>query len=82
MTAVTIRSDFGTQENKSLSLFPLFPHLFARSLKPWFPALQADSLPSEPSGKPLLYIMSKNSCIILMALIKQCWNRRGKEEEG
>ena len=28
MTAVTICSDFGAQEN-SLSLFPLFPHLFA-----------------------------------------------------
>jgi len=63
MAAVTIRSDFGTQENKSLSLFQLFPHLFARSLKPWFPALQADSLPSEPPGKPLLYIMSKNSVL-------------------
>ena len=28
MVAVTICSDFGAQEN-SLSLFPLFPHLFA-----------------------------------------------------
>ena len=28
MAAVTICSDFGAQEN-SLSLFPLFPHLFA-----------------------------------------------------
>ena len=28
MAAVTISSDFGAQEN-SLSLFPLFPHLFA-----------------------------------------------------
>ena len=27
MAAVTICSDFGTQENKSLSLFPLFPYL-------------------------------------------------------
>ena len=27
--AVTIRSDSGAQENKSLSLFPLFAHLFA-----------------------------------------------------
>ena len=32
MAAVTICSDFGAQE-KSLSLFPLFPHLFA--MKPW-----------------------------------------------
>ena len=29
VAAVTICSDFGAQENKSLSLFPLFPHLFA-----------------------------------------------------
>ena len=29
MAAVTICSDFGAQENKSLSLSPLFPHLFA-----------------------------------------------------
>ena len=28
MAAVTIISGFGAQENKSLSLFPLFPHLF------------------------------------------------------
>ena len=29
MAAVTVCSDFGAQENKSLSLFPFFPHLFA-----------------------------------------------------
>ena len=29
IAAVTIHSDFGAQENKSLSLLPLFPHLFA-----------------------------------------------------
>ena len=29
MAAVTVHSDFGAQENKSLSLFPLFPCLFA-----------------------------------------------------
>ena len=29
MAAVTICSDFGAQENKSLSLFPFSPHLFA-----------------------------------------------------
>ena len=28
MAAVTICSDFGAQKNKSLTLFPLFPHLF------------------------------------------------------
>ena len=29
MAVVTICSDFGAPQNKSLSLFPLFPHLFA-----------------------------------------------------
>ena len=29
MAAITICSDFGAQRNKSLPLFPLFPHLFA-----------------------------------------------------
>ena len=29
VAAVTLRSDFGAQENKNLSLFLLFPHLFA-----------------------------------------------------
>ena len=29
MATVTICSDFGAQENKSLPLFPLFHHLFA-----------------------------------------------------
>ena len=29
MASVTIFSDFGVQEDKSLSLFSLFPHLFA-----------------------------------------------------
>ena len=32
MAAVTICSDFGAQEN-SLSLFPLFPHLFAVKIR-------------------------------------------------
>ena len=34
MAAVTICSDFGAQEN-SLSLFPLFPHLFAMKWWDW-----------------------------------------------
>ena len=40
MAAVTIHSDFGAQEN-SLSLFPLFPHLF--SVK-WWEHIQWDWL--------------------------------------
>ena len=30
MAVVTICSDFGAPQNKSLSLFPLFPQLFAK----------------------------------------------------
>ena len=37
MAAVTICSDFGAQENKSLPLFPLFPHLFAIKRWDWMP---------------------------------------------
>ena len=36
MAAVTIYSDFGAQKN-SLSLFPLFPHLFAMKWWDWMP---------------------------------------------
>ena len=36
MAAVTICSDFGAQEN-SLSLFPLFPHLYAMKWWDWMP---------------------------------------------
>ena len=42
MAAVTICSDFGPQEN-SLSLFPLFPHLFAMKWwdqTPWYSFVQ------------------------------------------
>ena len=38
MATFTICSDFGAHENKSLSLFPMFPHLFAmkwRDQMPW-----------------------------------------------
>ena len=37
MTVVTICSDFGTQENKILSLFPPFPLLFAMKRWDWMP---------------------------------------------
>ena len=36
MAAVTVYSDFGAQEN-SLSLLPLFPHLFAMKQWDWIP---------------------------------------------
>ena len=32
MATVTVHSDFGALENKNLSLFPHFPHLFAMKL--------------------------------------------------
>ena len=37
MAAVTICSDFAAQKNKSLTLFPLFPHLFAMKWWDWMP---------------------------------------------
>ena len=37
MAAVTVCSDFGAQENKVLSLFPLLPHLFAMKWWDWMP---------------------------------------------
>ena len=51
-------------------------------IKPWSPALQADSLLSEPSGKPLLwkrcfnYIESCSQLIVelLLSLRKTCWS--------
>ena len=44
MAAVTISSNFGTQENKICHCF--------HWIKPGSPALLADNLPSEPPGKP------------------------------
>ena len=35
MATVTVHSDFGAQENKSLLLFPLFPHLFTMKWWDW-----------------------------------------------
>ena len=37
IAAVTICHDFGTQVNKSLSPFPLFPHLFVMKWWDWMP---------------------------------------------
>ena len=37
MAAVTICSDFGASKNKSLTLFPLFPHLFPMKWWDWMP---------------------------------------------
>ena len=37
MAAVTIHSDFGAQEEKNLSLLPLFPLLFAMKWWDWMP---------------------------------------------
>ena len=37
MAAVTICSDFGAPQNKSLTLFPLFPHLFPMKWWDWMP---------------------------------------------
>ena len=45
---------FSRQEHWSGSLFPSPGDLPDPGIKPGSPALQADSLPSEPPGKPIL----------------------------
>ena len=37
MAAITICSDFGAPKNQSLTLFPLFPHLFPMKWWDWMP---------------------------------------------
>ena len=43
----------GILEWVAIPLFPSPGDLPNPGIKPWSPALQADSLPSEPPGKPL-----------------------------
>ena len=56
MASVTICSDFGVQENKSLSLFPLFPHLFAMKWWDWMSITSA----SLTTLKPLIVRITTN----------------------
>ena len=58
-TALTLCLEFSRQEYWSGLLFPSPRDLPDPGIEPGSPALQADSLPSEPSGKPpyiVLYV--------------------------
>ena len=46
--------EFSRQENWSGSPFPAPGDLPDPGIEPWSPVLQADALPSEPPGKPLM----------------------------
>ena len=46
--------EFSRQEYWSGLPFPSPGDLADPGIEPWSPALQADSLPSEPSGKPTI----------------------------
>ena len=47
---------FSRQKYWSRLTFPSPGHLLNPGIKPGSPALQTDALPSEPLGKPILYI--------------------------
>ena len=45
-------------------------------IKPRSPALQADSLPAEPSGKPKYYLKVKiNDVCVMEAQVRKMWER-------
>ena len=50
--------EFSRQEYWNGKPFPSPENLPNPGIKPWSPALQADSLPSEPPGKPKGYVNS------------------------
>ena len=52
-----LSTEFSRQEYWSGQLFPSPGDLFDPGIGSWSPALQADSLPSESSGKPILFLL-------------------------
>ena len=56
---------FSRQEYWSGLPFPSPGDLPDPGIEPWSPALRADSLPSEPSGKPTFYLKCKSDVILL-----------------
>ena len=56
---------FCRQENWSGLPFPSPSNLPNPGIEPQFPSLQADSLPSEPPGKPLSFIAPASFPLIL-----------------
>ena len=61
---------FPRQEHWSGLPFPLPGDLPYPGTKPWCPAMQAASLPSEPPGKPWA---SNPGSLVLKSLCKRCW---------
>ena len=55
--AVALSMEFSRQEYRGGSPFPSPGDLPNRGIEPRSPALQADSLLSEPTGKPKIYLM-------------------------
>ena len=51
--------EFSRQEYWSALPFPSPGDLPDPGIEPWSPALQADSLPSEPPGKPISILRNK-----------------------
>ena len=60
-----LSTGFSRQENWSGLPFPSPGDLPHPGIESESPALQADSLPSEPPGKPLLLLLSHFSCVQL-----------------
>ena len=57
--------EFSRPEHRSGFPFPSIGDLFNPGIKPRSPALQADSLPAEPQGKP------KNTAVGTLFLLQQ-----------
>ena len=68
MAAVTVHSDFGAQEN-SLSLFPVFPHLFAMKWWDWMPCSWMLSFKPDSSLPSFIFIKRLFSSSLLSASI-------------
>ena len=50
--------EFSSQEDWSVLPFPSPQDLPDPGIEPGSPALQADTLPAEPPGKPILYLFT------------------------
>ena len=66
--------EFCRQEYQSGQPFPSPGDLPNPGIEPWFPALQTDSLLSEPPGKPFLskYLFTPSSVLSTKELLSKC----------
>ena len=65
---ITLSMGFFRQEYRSGLPFPSSGDLLDPGIEPWSPALQAESLPSEPPGKPL-YIIYMGVCVCVCVCV-------------